>query len=169
MTEYFETLDEHGEPAGLVPRPEVHRRGLWHRSVNVFLFHPDGRMYLQKRAADKDVWPGAWDLSVAEHLKPGETVVQAAYRGLAEELAIRDVELERWGPEIPFKTIDEQKGIHDYELQQCFRAVYDGALRPDPAEVSEVRLLEVAELGTLADRDPERFTPWLRHCLRRLL
>lgn len=169
MTEYFETLDEDGKPAGLVPRPEVHRRGLWHRSVNVFLFHPDGSLFLQKRVDDKDVWPGAWDLSVAEHLQPGENYAQAARRGLEEELSIRELELKPWGPEFRFKTVDADQNIHDHELQQCFRAVYDGELKPDPGEVSEVRLMEVDELKRLIAEQPERFTPWLRHCIETLL
>jgi len=169
MTEYFETIDEDGRPAGLVPRSEVHKKGLWHRSVNVFLFHPDGRMYLQKRAADKDVWPDAWDLSVAEHLQPGETFVEAARRGLEEELSIRDIEVEAWGREFRFKTVDDEKGIHDYELQQCFRATFDGKPQPDAAEVSEVRLMEVEELKRLVEEEPDRFTPWLRYCIEKLL
>jgi len=169
MTEYFETLDENGRPAGLIPRPEVHKKGLWHRSVNLFLFHPDGRVYLQKRAGDKDVWPGAWDVSVAEHLKPGETLDQAARRGLEEELAIRGVDVEAWGPELRFKTVDEAKGIHDYEVQQCFRATCNEAPRPDPTEVSEVRLMAVAELKQRIAEEPERFTPWLRHWAAKLL
>lgn len=169
MTEYFDTYNENGEPADLVPRAEVHARGLWHRSVNVFVFHPDGRLYLQKRSADKDVWPGAWDLSVGEHLKPGETVEQAALRGLDEELSIRGIEVEPWGEEMRFKTVDEDRGIHDYEMQQCFHAVYAGALEPDPTEVSEVCLMSVDDLTRCIDREPERFTPWLRHCLSKLL
>lgn len=169
MTEYFETIDEEGRPTGLVARPDVHRKGLWHRSINLFLFHPDGRVYLQRRSENKDVWPCAWDLSVGEHLKPGETVEQAARRGLEEELSIRGVEVERWGPEMRFRTIDEEKGIHDYEVQQCFRAVYDGEVRPAADEVAEVRLMTVEELKDRIDKEPERFTPWLRHCVEKLL
>lgn len=69
MSELFETVDETGRARGLVARDIVHRDGLWHRSSNVFLFHPDGRLYLQRRAQDKDVCPDLWDLSVGEHLQ----------------------------------------------------------------------------------------------------
>lgn len=31
----------------------------------------------------------SWDLSVGEHLQPGETYEHAAYRGLEEELGIK--------------------------------------------------------------------------------
>ena len=91
--ELFETYDAKGQALGLVPRSEVHRRGLWHRAVNVFLFDATGALYLQRRADTKDVAPGLWDLSAAEHLIPGETYADGALRGLAEELGVTDVTL----------------------------------------------------------------------------
>lgn len=93
MEEQFETFDDTGEPMGLVPRSRVHREGLWHRAVHVYLFRSDGRLLLQRRQRDKDICPGAWDLSAAEHLKPGETFRQGAIRGLQEELNVKGVEL----------------------------------------------------------------------------
>ncbi len=72
MQELFETFNDNDEPTGLVSRGRVHRLGLWHKASNVFLFRPDGQLITQRRHDSKDVWPGAWDLSVAEHLKPRE-------------------------------------------------------------------------------------------------
>jgi isopentenyldiphosphate isomerase len=82
--ELFETFDDDGRPQGLVPRNEVHRRGLWHRASNVFLFDRDGCRFAAALGAQRRV-ANAWDLSVGEHLQPGETFEQAAHRGLAEE------------------------------------------------------------------------------------
>ena len=50
--EYFDTFDVDGTWIGQAPRAEVHARGYWHRSAHVFLFDGDGRMLLQRRAAD---------------------------------------------------------------------------------------------------------------------
>jgi isopentenyl-diphosphate delta-isomerase len=79
--EFFDTFDAGGNPTGIAPRLRVHREGLWHCAANVFLFRSDGRLIVQQRNQGKDVCPGAWDLSVAEHLKPGETYEQGARRG----------------------------------------------------------------------------------------
>lgn len=84
MIEQFDIFDETGAPLGVAPRARAHREGLWHRAANVFLFYSNGHLLIQRRQWDKDVWPGAWDLSVAEHLKPGETFKEAALRGFAE-------------------------------------------------------------------------------------
>ncbi|MBS1270849.1 MAG: Isopentenyl-diphosphate Delta-isomerase [Gammaproteobacteria bacterium] len=165
MSEQLETCDENGNFLNMVGRSRVHRQGLWHKSVNVFVFHPDGRLYIQLRSPLKDVWPNAWDLSVGEHLKPGESYRQAALRGIEEELSIRGVDVEPWGEEMRCQTIVEAKDVRDFEIQRCFRAEYSGNVTPDPAEVSEVRLLRIDEIRDRIKRQPDRYTPWLRRCL----
>lgn len=158
--EHFETFTETGEPLGLAPRSVVHARGLWHRSVHVFLFDDDGRLHLQRRATDKDVCPDRWDQSAAEHLKPGESYAEGALRGLAEELGITGVELEPLGSIYAARLDLPVPGIHDYELQQSFRGVWSGTLIPDPAEVAEVRTVTLASLADWLRDSPGDFTPW---------
>lgn len=166
--EQFETFDRNGAPTGLVPRSRVHREGLWHRAANVFLFRPDGRLLVQRRHPGKDVWPGAWDLSVAEHLKPGETYHDAALRGLREELGVVDVSLEPLGGVVASRIVDERAGVHDCELQQAFRLVFEGAVSPDPAEVTATAEFPIEELARAFLRRPGDFTPWFRESVERL-
>jgi len=160
--ELFATFTVSGEPRGLVPRSVVHARGLWHRSVHVFLFDGEGRLYLQRRASSKDVCPGLWDQSAAEHLQPRESYVAGAGRGLAEELGISGVDLEPLGTTYAARLDLPELGIHDYELQQSFRGVWVGTLTPDPAEVAEVRAESLASLARWLSESPEDFTPWFR-------
>lgn len=47
--------------------------GLLHRAVYVWVFREqDGALLVQRRSAAKKIGAGQWDLSVAEHLQPGE-------------------------------------------------------------------------------------------------
>jgi isopentenyl-diphosphate delta-isomerase len=160
--EQFETYDEDGMPLGLVPRSEVHRLGLWHRAVNVLLFDRAGRLYVQRRAAGKDVWPNAWDISVGEHLQPGETFEAAAHRGLAEELSVYGVALTPLGEMFRAQVEIPEMNVHDREMQQTFRGDYDGPISPDAAEVADVRLIALADLALEITARPNDFTPWLR-------
>jgi isopentenyldiphosphate isomerase len=160
--ERLETFEADGSAAGIVLRSRVHREGLWHRVANVFLFRSDGRLILQRRHGEKDVCPGLWDLSIAEHLKPGETYSQGAARGLREELGIDGIDLERLGAVTPVTLeISEQK-IKDYELQQSFRGFFDGDLRPNAAEVCEIDTIALRDLAAAFERRPGEFTPWFR-------
>jgi isopentenyl-diphosphate delta-isomerase len=165
--EEFEIFTRDGELLGRAPRSRVHREGLWHRSAQVFLFDSRGRLLLQRRVADKDVCGGLWDQSAAEHLVPGESYPSAARRGLEEELGIRGVDLEPLGEPFAGRLDQPELGIRDYELQQAFRGVWDGAVLPNPAEVAEVRAIALDELAAWTRREPEAFTPWfLRDAVR---
>ena len=86
--EIFDVLNEAGEKIGVTERrSEVHRLGLFHRAVHVWLFSPStGELLLQKRASCKDSWPDRWDISCAGHISSGEESLPSAERELLEEL-----------------------------------------------------------------------------------
>ena len=87
--ELFEIVNEANEPTYLAPRKRAHREGLPHRATHIFLFHDEtGDVLLQRRSFKKNIGPGKWDLSCAEHNAPSETYIQCAVRGLKEELGV---------------------------------------------------------------------------------
>ena len=65
--------------------------GWFHPTAHVWLYTNNGKALLQKRAAEKDTFPGLWDVSVAGHVHAGETPMEAALREVKEEL---DMELD---------------------------------------------------------------------------
>lgn len=157
MPELFRTFDADGQPVALVPRNEVHKRGLWHRSVQVFVYNSASELLLQQRAADKDLYPLHWDTSVGEHLLPDEAPLAGAQRGLMEELGITGVDLTQLGGDFRVEHRGDQ--FCDREIQTGFRCVYDGPLNPN----EEVMALEWVSLSQLKKvlRDDERcFAPW---------
>jgi isopentenyldiphosphate isomerase len=85
--EMFEVVTETGERVGLAPRSECHSNPkLIHRAVHILVRNSEGRLFLQKRARNKDIQPGKWDTSVGGHVQPGESTPQAALREIREEL-----------------------------------------------------------------------------------
>lgn len=160
MSELFAVFDSSGHHIGVAPRARVHRQGRWHRAANVFLFRSDGCLLLQQRQQDKDVCPGAWDLSVAEHVQFAESFAAAAARGLREELGIKQVGLEPLGVVVAARLEVPESGIRDYEFQQSFRTVFDGVISPCVDEVAETRFVTIQRLADEVDRQPGAFTPW---------
>lgn len=76
--EIFELVNEADEVVGTAPRAVCHAQGLLHRAVYCWIADKHGRILLQQRSAAKRMGPNQWDLSVAEHLQPGETYLQAS-------------------------------------------------------------------------------------------
>ena len=88
--EHFDVLDASGAFTGeRRARSVVHRLGLYHRAVHVWVLAPrSGELLLQLRAACKDSWPSRWDVSSAGHVSAGEQSLPSAARELAEELGL---------------------------------------------------------------------------------
>jgi isopentenyldiphosphate isomerase len=87
--EIFDVVNDRDEVIGRQPRSEVHRLGLKHRAVHVFVFNSRGQVFLQKRSPKKDRQPGVWDSSASGHVDAGEDYDACAARELQEEIGLR--------------------------------------------------------------------------------
>lgn len=93
--EYFDVLNENGEFTGEVEiREKCHENGLWHRAVYGFVFNNNGDVLLQKRSANKKLWPNLWDVTAGGHVLAKEFGYQALIREVKEELGIEVFENE---------------------------------------------------------------------------
>ncbi len=86
--EIFDVVNERDEVIGRELRRIVHRDGLKHRAVHVFVFNARGEVFLQKRSLSKDSSPGLWDSSASGHLDTGEDYDTCAMRELREEIGL---------------------------------------------------------------------------------
>lgn len=150
MPEVFDIVNEADEVVGLATRSEVHGDpSLIHRVAHVLVFDSAGRLYLQRRAPDKDVQPDKWDTSVGGHVDAGERYEEAAAREMREELGITGARLE---PLYRYLHRNE----YESEMVATFRAIWDGAILIDPSEISEGRFWELGEIDAA---DESIFTP----------
>lgn len=117
---------------------------------------------MQRRSESKDVCPGVWDLSVSEHLRPGDTFNAGAIRGAHEELGITGLSLRPIGSLIKTKLEISAQGIKDYEFQMSFLAVSDADVKLQNIEVAEIDLYELDKLKQEMLEFPEKFTPWFK-------
>ena len=155
--ECFALRREDGSLTGEIkPRALVHRDGDLHGASHVFLARLRGgraELLLQKRSAQKDSFPGLYDISAAGHLDPGEDFAAAARRELAEELGVTGEE-----PEFLFAQRNEYHGafhgkpFHDNEIAWVYLLVLD---RPEEAFTPEACEVESGALVFRAG-DPAR-------------
>lgn len=157
--EINDVVDEHNNVIGKEKRSTIHSKGLFHRAVSIFIFNSKGAVFLQKRSQQKSICPLKWDLSAAESLKAGETYLQAAERGLKEELNViaklsklRDAHLQK------NEYFDGE--IKDFEFVELHKAVYDGEIVVDKEEVADGRFFWIDDVQRMIEDDIEQFTPW---------
>ena len=87
--EFLEVYSPEGTKTGQKKsKSEIHRKGLFHSTVHVWIFTEEGNILIQKRSKKKELNPGVWDVSVAGHIKFNENIKKAAKRETFEETGI---------------------------------------------------------------------------------
>lgn len=140
---------------------EVHRQGLRHPAVSVFVM--DGvRVLIQQRALTKYHTPGLWANTCCTHPHWGEDAAACAMRRLREELGIAGLSVVPAGV-VEYRA-DVGNGLTEHEVVEVFTAEAGAGLTvvPNPAEVAAVRWVDLYDLAAETRRWPARFTPWLR-------
>ncbi|MEO0860382.1 MAG: isopentenyl-diphosphate delta-isomerase [Pseudomonadota bacterium] len=148
-----------------VEKLEVHKRGLRHKAVSVFVM--DGpRVLIQQRAACKYHTPNLWANTCCTHPHWQEHSAVCAARRLGEEMGIHGLELHRRGT-LEYRA-DVGDGLVEHEVVDVFLAPAkaDLPMTLNPSEVQAARWVDLYDLAAEAKRHPDRFTPWLRIYMR---
>ena len=138
--EMFPVVEPSGVVTGQMTRTYAHGGArLLHPVVHLHVLDRSGRLYLQRRALDKDLLPGYWDTAVGGHVSYGESIVEALFREAAEELRLCD-----FNPTLLDTYVFE--GIREEELVSVFACVGQFEPRPDGTEVMEGRFWTFKEI-----------------------
>ena len=153
--EYLDIVDEQDIVIGKESRKKVHEIGLWHRGAHVFLFTADGEMLVQKRSADRASSPSLLDCSVSEHVQAGESYLDAAIRGLKEEMGVEGIEIKR------LTKFCMNYGINDNEISELYEGIIDPAqIQFDPEEIESISYISTNELKKMLKEDESKFCYW---------
>jgi isopentenyl-diphosphate delta-isomerase len=148
-----------------VDKMAVHRRGLRHKAVSVFVVR-DRSVLLQRRALGKYHTPGLWANTCCTHPNWNETALACAIRRLDEELGITGLDPQH-RQHVEYRA-DVGQGLVEHEVVDVFVAVApdDLVLRPDPDEVMKTRWVAFPDIVNDIALHPERYTPWLKIYLK---
>ena len=135
--------DAAGAVIGAVPRSRMRRDRLWHATTGVLVRSLDGtRVFVHRRTAWKDVFPGMVDVWAGGVVAAGEAPEVTAERELAEEYGVSGV------PLTPLFSAS-------YELDEVrchsslFEVRWDGPFVLQEAEIAEAWWEPVARLREL--------------------
>lgn len=144
-----------------VEKLEVHRKGLKHKAVSVFVMHGPN-VLIQKRAAGKYHSPGLWANTCCTHPLWDEDAVTCGMRRLREELGITELSLVH-RDRVEYRA-DVGSGLTEHEVVDIFVAerTEGMTLSLNPAEVEATEWVDLHELAALTNRYPSRYSAWLR-------
>lgn len=87
--EYLDILDKNGNKTGeKKTRKEVHSKGYWHKGVHIWIINSKKELLVQRRSANKDVYPNKLYISVAGHPVSGEEEIESIKREFKEEIGV---------------------------------------------------------------------------------
>ena len=148
--EYLDIVNEEDEVIGKETRKKVHEIGLWHRGVHVFLFNEQGEMLIQKRSADRTSSPSLLDCSISEHVQAGESYLDAAMRGLKEELGIEGIEGIELKKLVKFSM---NYGINDNEISVIYEGkIGTNIIKFDPVEIEEIEEIFYLSMNEIKEK-----------------
>ena len=149
-TELVDIVDDDDQVVATVTRAEMRAGRLQHRAVSIAVMGSDRRLLVHRRAHDKDVWPGMWDVAAGGVVAAGESYEDAARRELAEELGVEVADFHHLGEG---RFVDESVAL----IGRGYLAVHDGPFTFTDGEIAEVRWVNADQLDVLMAS--ERFVP----------
>ncbi len=155
-------VNENDEHIGTMEKLAAHRQGKLHRAISVFIFHPDGRMLLQKRAQDKYHSGGLWTNTCCSHPRPNERTLDAAHRRLQEEMGF-DCDLTEVHSFV-YKT-EFPNGLIEHEYDHVLVGISDQPPVLHPEEADDWKWIELKALQEDIHNHKEHYTYWFRHSL----
>lgn len=155
-------VDEQDNETGTIAKWPAHQEGLLHRAFSVFIFNSKGEILLQQRAFDKYHSPGLWSNTCCSHPLKGELIDDSIKRRLMEEMGMScDVFFQ-------FKFLYRhsfENGLTEHELDHVYFGTTEASPVLNPGEVCAWRYVSFKQLEDEINKNPEKFTAWLKICL----
>lgn len=157
--EMIDVRNRDGSVTGEVKEREaIHRDGDLHGTSHVWLvrYRPktgSAEVLLQKRSANKDSFPGCYDISSAGHIPAGEDFLPSALRELKEELGLtaKAEDLHEAFVHIGYKeAVFYGQLFRNYEYSHVYLYEWDGEpeeLQLQPEEVESVLWMDYRRLS----------------------
>ncbi len=168
--ELIDVLDENGVKTGeILPRNEIHKKGLWHRSIIVAIINNKNEILLQQRSEKKEKNASMWDISVAGHISTGQDALSAAAREINEEVSISlgyNVDIKSFRYMFSYRTMQKfsddfiENQFYDFFILRKGNDIDIKDIKMQESEVQAIKFVSINELidmidkNTIVDRKP---------------
>lgn len=148
-------VDETDNVINTVPRSEMRKNNLRHRTSYFLVFNSRGEILITKRSKTKDIYPGLYEIPGGT-LGKSELYEESAYREIKEELGIKNAKLK-----FLFDFLYEDETTK--EISKVYSCVYDGEIKPQEEEIESYFFISIEKLKKMIQKNKEKF------CLNRIL
>ena len=144
--EYLDVFTKYGEPTGeSIDRKIVHEKGMFHRSIHVWIVNSKGELLVQRRDSSKKTYPNMLDTSFAGHVSSNEGLIEAVIREGKEELGL-EIDLECLNYLFAIKSeIKVRENYYENEINDVY--LYEKDVKVEDCkftdnEVSEIKYID---------------------------
>ena len=159
-------VNEMDQKVGLMEKMEAHVKGLLHRAFSIFIFNSKGELLIHQRAMSKYHSPGLWTNTCCSHPRDTETLQQAVNRRLEEEMGMA-TDMEKKFHFIYKAELDQ--GLTEHELDHVFFGHTDDLPKHNPEEVMDFKYVNIEELTSDMEQNPDNYTEWFKICFPEVL
>lgn len=137
-------VDEADNVLDYLPRSEVHKRKLLHRTISVVVITNKNELVIQIRGLNKDTYPGMYSNAAGGHVTKGQDYQEAAKQEAFEEIGLKE----------PL-TLVTKKILEDpihRTMTSIFKATSNGPFVKNPEEVEDIIKVPLSEVKNLINK-----------------
>lgn len=156
-------VDENDNIVGEATREEIHAKGLLHREVHVWLYNKNEDLFFQRRAKDKDTFPGLLDASVGGHVEVGDSYEKTAVKETEEETGLKinpqDLKIVTT---IKHIAHDEVTGRINNVIRRIYAYEFNGPvndLKVEKKKALGFESVRIDSLFVMSDAEKKKFIP----------
>lgn len=162
MKEIIIQVDKNDREIGPVEKMEAHRKAILHRAFSILVFNSKNELLLHKRASEKYHSPNLWTNTCCSHPRFNESLNNAVYRRLQEEMGFT-CELKEIFSFI--YKIEFEDDLFEHEFDHVFIGSYEGEINPNTEEVSDYKWLTLEDIEKDISINSNDYTFWFKRLM----
>ena len=159
-TQRLNIVDEDDNVIGQESRENIHKNGILHREIHVWIYNTKGDILFQKRSMTKDTYPGLLDASAGGHVELNDSYEKAAIRELEEETGLKaDKKDLTYITKIRKKSYDKLTGMTNNVIRAVYAYKYDNEqeIKLEEGMADSLEFWPVEKIFNISEEDRKKF------------
>lgn len=158
-------IDENENIIGKDTRENIHKNGLLHREIHVWIYNKNGEILFQRRAKNKDTYPDFLDASVGGHVEIGDDYLATAIKELEEETGIKAEEKDLiYITKMRRKGHDSATGMTNNIIRKIYIYEFTGNvkdLKLEDGMATSLEFWKIDKILNLTEEEKKEFIPFV--------